>query len=389
MLSCMTKINKIKICHICDRISGQADGVFTHLISLLKNLDETKFEQIVIFQGGEIIENELKKIEIKYFIVPELKKRFSIKSLIKIYKILKNESVDIIHAHLIKPYIISGLLNIYLRKILIFNYHGIFISSIYHNSIERFILNIFHFIIVYSRSIQIAIVPSQQSKVLLTSETKIFPRIEVYYNGFSNKDYNGLNIELEKELNEIKSKYFLAGIVARHEIEKRIDISLNLLKRLTEDNINVFFVYFGDGPLEEEMKLLAQKLSVNKNCKFYGYVKNAPLYFDYFDAILFTSDWEGFPLTIWESMASGVPIISTDVGGIKEIIEKEKCGVTYPKGDINSAAKIIEYLIKKPEVLKEMGNNGKVAIKTKYSIQNFISFFENLYTNIINENNSQ
>jgi len=385
----MTKINKIKICHICDRITGKADGVFTHLISLLKNLDETKFEQIVIFQGGEIIENELKRIGINYFVVPELKKRFSIIGFIEIYKILKAESVDIIHAHLIKPYIISGLLNIYLKKILIFNYNGLFISSIYHNSIERFILNCLHFLIVYSRSVQIAIVPSQHSKILLTSETKIFPRIEVYYNGFSSKDYNDLNIELEKELMEIKSKYFVVGIVARIEIQKRIDISLNLLKRLAAKNPNVFFVYFGDGPLEEEMKLLAQRLSVNRNCKFYGYVKDAPIYFNYFDAILFTSDWEGFPLTIWESMASGLPIISTDVGGLKEIIEKEKCGVTCPKGDIYSAAKNIEYLIKKPEVLKEMGNNGKVAIKTKYSIQDFKFFFENLYTNIRNGVKSQ
>ena len=72
-------------------------------------------------------------------------------------------------------------------------------------------------------------------------------------------------------------------------------------------------------------------MNLNQNVKMLGYIPNAKLYIKYFDLLLFTSDWEGLPLSVWEAMAAKVPIVSTDVGGVKEILEKEKCGLTYPR----------------------------------------------------------
>lgn len=379
------KLQKIKICHICDRITGQADGVYTHLLMLLNNIDKSRFEQIVIFQGGEIVENELKKNGIKVFIVPELNRRLSIKGFINIYKILRNEEVDIIQAHLIKPYILSGLMNILLKKKLIFNYHGLFLSSVYHNPLERFILQILHFLIVFSRSVQIAIVPSQNSKSIIEAETKIFPRVEFYYNGFNPRYSEDPDKELEKELIKIKSNYFVVGIIARLETEKRIDYSLKLLKSLLDSRCKVFFAFFGDGPLEGEMRSLSEKLSVNTNCKFFGYVKDAHIYLKYFDTILFTSDWEGLPVTYWEAMANSIPIVSTEVGGAKEILVENNCGLVYQKGNIYEGEKAIIKLMEDETLRLTFGKNGKEAIQTKYNINSFKSFFENLYNDLMTQ----
>lgn len=374
---------KIKICHICDRITGQSDGVYTHLMMLLNNIDKNRFEQIVIFQGGEIVENELKKNNNNRFIVPELKKRFSIKGFIKIYKILKNEEVDIIQAHLIKPYILTGLMNIFLKKKLIFNYNGLFLSSVYHNPLERLVLQIIHFTIVFSRSVQIAIVPSQNSKIILDAETKIFPRVDIYYNGFSSSLTNITDKTIINKLQELKKEYFVVGIVARIEIQKRIDSALTILKELKRLDKNVFFVFIGDGPLEKEMIQLSNVLGIMDRLQFWGYVESAKSYLKYFDTILFTSDWEGFPLTIWEAMAAGVPIISSDVGGIKEILEKEKCGLIYPKGDLDKAIKSIIELMDNNNYKTELGENGKKAIETTYNLEHFVHFFDDLYSNLI------
>jgi len=374
---------RIKICHICDRITGQSDGVYTHLLMLLNNIDKSRFEQIVIFQGGEIVENELRKNGIEVFTIPELNKRVSIKGFNKIYKILRNEQVDIIQAHLIKPYILSGLMNIILKKMLIFNYNGLFLSSVYHNPLERFILQILHFLIVFSRSVQISVVPSQNSKNILTAETKIFPRVEVYYNGFSSSEARTTDKTIIDKLQELKQEYFIVGVVARIEIQKRIDTALNILKELKRLDKNVFFVFFGDGPLEKEMIQLSNILGIMDRLQFWGYVEGAKNYIKYFDTLLLTSDWEGFPLTIWEAMAAGIPIISTDVGGIKEILEKEKCGLIYPKGDSDRAIRSIIELMDNNSYRMKLGENGKKAIETKYNRDQFISFFDALYSNLL------
>lgn len=130
------------------------------------------------------------------------------------------------------------------------------------------------------------------------------------------------------------------------------------------------------------MKNLSIKYDIDKQCKFYGYVENASLYVEYFDLLLLTSDWEGFPISVWEAMSKGIPILSSDVGGIKEVVESENCGIVYTKNDLHSATQIILDLIRKPKTLKTLGSNGKVAINNKYSLENFTKSIEKFYTEL-------
>lgn len=371
--------NKIVVCHILNLITGKADGVYTHLKMLLNLIPRHEFEQIVIFQGGSIIEQDLTQIGIRYYVVPSLKKNGLIKSARSIYKIILNENVDIIQSHLVKPYILSGIVNFFTRKKHIFNYNGVFIDNEYYNFIEKVFLNILHNIINIFNMVDLAIVPSYFSKSILSHETNSFARIDVYYNGFDCSLTKDIDPALVKLLMDLKQKYFLVGIIARLEIQKRIDLSLMLLKELLNRKKNVYFVYIGDGPLENKCKELAVSLSVTHNSAFLGYVKNARNYIKHFDTLLFTSDWEGLPLTIWEAMANKVPIIATDVGGNKEIVYGETCGYIFPKGDIHSGANYLEKIINDEPLRKSFGDNGFRALSEKYSQNNFRSFFENLF----------
>ncbi len=133
------------------------------------------------------------------------------------------------------------------------------------------------------------------------------------------------------------------------------------------------------------MKILSEKLGVSSNCRFYGFVGQASNYIKYFDTILFTSDWEGLPLTYWEAMANSIPIVSTDVGGAKEILVENNCGLVYPTGDIDEGEKALIRLMEDETLRLTLGKNGKIAIQNKYSIKSFKSFFENLYSNLMDK----
>ena len=80
----------IKVCHIVNLITGQADGVFTHLKMIFENYDKNKFEHFVIFQGGEIVEGELQFLGIKFYKVSSLTKKFTIRTFKEIFKHIKN-----------------------------------------------------------------------------------------------------------------------------------------------------------------------------------------------------------------------------------------------------------------------------------------------------------
>lgn len=377
-------MNKINICHIVNIISGKTDGTYTHLKMLFQLIDPQKFDQYLIFQGNDKIKEEVNGLGVKVFELPSLNKKFSFNTFYKVYRILKDEKTLIIMAHHIKPYAIIGLLNIFLMKKAVFNYNGIFIDAIYRNVFEKLVYRISHFITYYLSSVQVTVVPSEGSKRILTDESKLFRDVRVYYNGYNRDNAHGTSDpEIDEVLKKIKSSGFVIGVVARLEIQKRIDRMLMLAKMLLEETESVYFIVFGDGPLEHEMIDLTRQMNLEKNVTFLGYTKNVINYYKYFDLLLLTSDWEGFPLTIWEAMYNRIPIVSTDVGGIREVIEGESCGYIFNKNHVEEGKDLVVNLIKNDNLREDFGNNGRKAIIEKYNEANFTKFFEQLYTDLI------
>jgi glycosyltransferase involved in cell wall biosynthesis len=112
-------------------------------------------------------------------------------------------------------------------------------------------------------------------------------------------------------------------------------------------------------------------------------VKELQSYYKYFDILLFTSDWEGMPITIWEAMANGVPVVAPDVGGFKEILEENNCGLVYKPGNINEAEEKLLQILDDAELKNTLGLNGYQAIKSKYTEKNFINTLEQYYDQIL------
>ena len=113
------------------------------------------------------------------------------------------------------------------------------------------------------------------------------------------------------------------------------------------------------------------------------------------DMLIFASLQEGFPNTILEAMASGCPIITSDIDGIKEYIQHMKEGYIFKRGDIKDMIEGVLYMLCNPQNAKEMANNAKLnAKKLDYLVfsERLLEFLENVNdnkiksTNLLNEN---
>lgn len=375
----------IKVCHIVNLITGKADGVYAHLKSIFRNYDRNKFEHILIFQGGEIIEKEVRELGVKVFTSESLKKKISLRVFSDIIRIIKSEQIDIIHTHLIKPYAIAGLTNIFLKKKFIFNYHGIFLkNNPYYNFIERSTYSAIHFLIYLFGKVDIVIVPSKMSKRLLMEETKLFPEPIVYYNGYSpRQNFSGVNASIAQRIEELKKDKRIIAVVGRLEVDKRIDRAVMLIKILVARKMKVHLIVFGDGSLKDELNQLVQRHQLKDLVDILGYVENVESFYKYFDLMLFTSDWEGMPLSMWEAMANGVPVIAPDVGGFKEILEENNCGLIYKPGNLNEAESKLLKLLEDGQFRKSLGRNGRAAFESKFTAARFIEQIEKVYTNLM------
>ncbi|MEG8947197.1 glycosyltransferase [Rosettibacter firmus] len=375
------KHDKIKICHFVNKITGREDGVLNHILAQIKLLSE--FEQIIIYQGEKDVERIVNKFNVKYCSLECLNKKYSLKVFIQFYKIITSEDVDIIIAHKIKPYVIAGLLNIFLRRKLIYNYHGSFIKNDYNTKTEQLIYKILHWLISLFNNVYV-VTPSKTSSILLVNETKLFKKITAYYNGYCKlSEDDKSDVSIINELTKLKTKYFLIGYVGRLNREKNVFRALEIIDILNKNKMNVFLVIFGSGEDEDKLKKYIS-LKTIQNIKLYGYLYNASSYMKYFDLLLITSNREGLPLIVWEAMYNQIPVISSDVGGIKEILEQENCGLVF-KNDINDAVQKIILLMNDKQLHRKFGENGFNAIMNKYNENNFRIFFEDYYHDIINE----
>jgi glycosyltransferase involved in cell wall biosynthesis len=126
-----------------------------------------------------------------------------------------------------------------------------------------------------------------------------------------------------------------------------------------------------------------QQHKLNYSVDFYGYVENVECLYKYFDLMLFTSDWEGMPLTMWEAMANEVPVVAPDVGGFKEILEENKCGLIYESGNLKEAEDKLVQILEAEQFRKTLGKNGGAAIESNYTERKFIQQIEKVYSNLM------
>ncbi len=101
------------------------------------------------------------------------------------------------------------------------------------------------------------------------------------------------------------------------------------------------FLWAGSGPLEEEARKLSVELGIESSIYWLGQRPDIPQLLQIFDCFLLTSRWEGFPLVILEAMSAGVPVVSTDISGTRELILHGENGWLAPVGDHVAMTKFV------------------------------------------------
>ena len=370
----------IRVCHVADHLDGEVDGVYSHILEIIQLTDKKKIEHFLCFQGNFKIDGEIKNLGGKIILLPHLSSKFPLLAIIKFIQLMRKEEIDIIHTHFFKSYVVAGISNIILRKKLIYNFHGLFIKNDYYNFFERAVYKFLHNLICWFKAVNEAIVPSKESANQLLKETKKFPRISQYYNGADVKTKSGeIDEKLLSKINSIKS--YKLVYVGRIESEKRVDQAIELIGMLKRNGMKVHLFIFGKGKLEKKIIKLVNKLGLKENVSLLGVVPNPVDYFALFDCLILTSSREGMPIVIWQAMASGLPIISSSVGGVTEVLTVSKSGFTFASENLIEALEKIKLLSSNKLLKEEFGANGKKAIIEVFTLEKFKTFMENLYFN--------
>lgn len=131
-------------------------------------------------------------------------------------------------------------------------------------------------------------------------------------------------------------------------------------------------IIMGEGEEKEHLKKLIKKLDLETDVALLGYVKNAPMFLPAFDAFTLTSIKEGLPYVVIEAGFAGLPVVATNVGGVKEIIEDMKSGILVQSRKSDDIAQGLLLLAKDPEKAKICGQALKEKVTRDFSIEKMV-----------------
>lgn len=204
---------------------------------------------------------------------------------------------------------------------------------------------------------------NNSEKILIDYFKRNPNEIETVYIGVDEKDFDSTLYDKEKLLEKYKiiDKKYKIGYICRITEQKRPMLLLQIIKKLKEERNDFLFIIAGDGNLLNKVKSEAKKLKIDKNIQFLGNVEQTKEIYKISDLTLNCSIKEGLALTSYESLSMGVPVVSSDVGGQKELID-------------NTVGVIVPCLQKETDIFKSK--------YSKEEIQNYVNAINKVINNL-------
>lgn len=336
-------------------------GAETMVAQFSSHLDFNKFEVYVIAIRKKLnnhVENMLSsKLNVIYI---GKDKGFEFKSLLKLYKVLKKINPDLIHTHLQSFMYVIPYAIIHNKKII----HTI--HNIPEKELSNFRKKILGFLLKKNKAIAVGISDT------ISEMIKDFYKIndcETVYNPVDIEKFKIDNTVI-KEKNKIVTLISIGRFVEQKNQKLLIDSLIKL------NNKNIKLVFLGDGMLKKTLEKYVKDNNMDKNIIFKGNVSNVNYELNKADIFVLSSVYEGLPMTILEAMACGMPIISTDVGGVKDIVTNN--GIVVPSNNEDEMCNAINLLFNNKKMRDEMGKKSLENVM-KYSVQQCSSEYEKVY----------
>jgi L-malate glycosyltransferase len=368
----------VKVVHIIG--GGDIGGAKVHVLSLVKELGKHIDVKIISLRPGSFAD-DAKAMGIDIEVVKTGNILIDIK---KVTDIIRNEGFQIIHSHGAKANMFSLLSGSFLKLPTVSTVHSDYRLDYIHNRLKNITIAPAN---TYAlRKINYHIGVSEKFRNMLI-ERNFNPQ-----NIFT--VYNGMNFEIPVTTisrEEFSSKYglnlknedILVGIAARLYPVKRIDTLIDAAKKVVPSNPSVKFIIGGDGEDRKYLEHKVSSLGLSSNVIFLGWLDNPYELMSNIDISILTSISESFPYSILEGARFKKATVSTNVGGIPDLIEHNINGYLFNPGDHNTLSMYILELSTNPVKRKEMGEKIYEKAKSKFSLKNMCSTQLSIYNCIL------
>jgi glycosyltransferase involved in cell wall biosynthesis len=175
----------------------------------------------------------------------------------------------------------------------------------------------------------------------------------------------------------------VVGVASRLVRAKGLHHLLHALAALRTELSNVRLEIAGAGPELEALRAQAQELGIADCITFLGWQTEMTETLKRWDVLAHPSLEEGFPLSVLEAMAAGLPVVATDVGGTSELVEHGSTGWLVPGGKPSALAGRLRALLLSPERSQGMGTAARERVRDRFSARKMSERIARIYDKIL------
>lgn len=401
----------IRILRVIARLN--IGGPAINAINLSARLDNNRYRTMLVC--GKVGANEgdmaylALDMDLKPFYINGLVREISLlddlKSFIKLRKIMRRFQPDILHTHTAKAGTLGRLagisLNLFRRNLnrikIVHTFHGHIFHSYFGScktflfiEIERFLSKFTDRIIVLSSRQKEDICHTY--RIAKPDRAKIIP-LGFDLSAFSKQSKDSMSLR-RRYFPNTAEKVDLVGIIGRLTPVKNHRMFLEAISCLKDSGaIDLFrFLIIGDGELKMELIHYSRELGIEEWVAFSGWQKDMPSLYKGLDIVVLTSLNEGTPVTLIEAMSAGIPVVATDVGGVRDLLGNQgrvlegfqiaQNGILVPSGKSANLARALLFLSRNEEISKEMTSRAKKFVMEKFSLERLVMDMESLYSEL-------
>jgi glycosyltransferase involved in cell wall biosynthesis len=361
-------------------------GGFRYIVSLV-NMARMHGLEAEVLATDPIVVAELERCDIKPVVLPVIWRNHNpirdIVGLIRLVHFLRNAPYLIVHTHTSKGGFI-GRLGAKLANvpIIVHTVHGFafheFSNAVtlkFYSSLERLAAHWCDRIITVSNFHR-----EWALRLGISSPEKIV----AIPNGIS-PEYlkpSRSRVEMQRELGLNPDDKIIVTL-GRLFPQKGLEYLIRALPKVIEQIGTVTLIIVGEGPLRASLERLTQSLGITTHVKFLGFRKDIANILNLADVVALPSLWEGLSIALLEAMAMAKPIVTTDIGSNREVIEHGKTGLLVPPADPGSLAEGIVFLISNPSISAQLGTAAREAFEARFTEERMLRDTWQVYYELI------
>ncbi|MDD4939328.1 MAG: glycosyltransferase family 4 protein [Candidatus Omnitrophica bacterium] len=363
-------------------------GAQKYLLSLTRHLDKKRFHPFLFTAKDGLLLAEALSIDnlaVKRSIwlerpINPLKDLFA---LIELCYFIKKNKIEFVHTHSSKAGILGrAAARLTGAKVIVHTVHGWSFNDCQPTIKRLFFIWLER---ITARFTDKLIVVSEYDKQkgidnrIGADEKYALIRYGIDYAEFGEKDEKA-----RRELG-INTGELVVGMVSCFKPQKHPQDFIKLASFVKASLPQTKFLLVGDGVLRGKIERLIRKLNLEKDVILAGWRKDISRVLSAVDVFVLTSLWEGLPISVLEAMASSKPLVTTNTGGVAEIVVEGKMGFLVAPHDMKGMSERLVALLKDEDLRARMGRNARESLNSDFTLTNMVTNSQNLYETLLRE----